>query len=536
MSFVKKYEKYLFWLLVFLHLYPVLVIKLFPTLDGPAHLYNSNLINQLLTDSEGFISQFFTLKSFPVPNFTGHAMLCVFNAILPAWLSEKLLLVLIIILLLFSFRMLIKSFDNSNLFADYLIFPFIYSYTFYLGFFNFTIGLILMFFTLTYWIRNSEETSGKKSVILMLFLLLLYFSHLLTFLFTGFIIGLLIIWNHILDTSSKPSIEAKTKIIIKQILLLLAASIPGLVLTILFFLQKGKEGKLSYLEIAELFSWLTVIRPLITLNYENMEPVTRLIFYSISGLFLYIVISRLQSYFKWKNTSDKNLFYNFHDIWLLICIAFLVMYFVFPDWMSSGGHISMRLLLFFFIFLLIWIGMQKINNMIMTLTVVIFLFVSTKFLIYHAEQSKYLGRDALEIYNTSRYIEGNSTVLPIINSGNWMHSNFSNYLAAEKNNLIVLDNYEADKAHFALMWKENKSPYGIIAPNYGSTIHPCIDPANYERKSGENIDYILRWQYDPASGDSCDMISNSIILERYDLIYTSPGGKAELFLRKPEFF
>lgn len=525
MQQVIKYEKLIFWLLVLIHLYPVLAVKLFPTLDGPAHLYNSNLINHILADGNGAAAEFFRLNIGLDPNYSGHFILCVLNSFLPAWLAEKLLLALIIIAIPLSFRMMLRSLSANTLFMDYLAFPFIYNFTFYLGFYNFTIGIALMFFAIAYWQKIKDKLSAKNTIILSLLLIAVYYSHLFTFLLAGLVIGLLTVWNALpfIAKHEKNPAAAKPS---RQLMFLLLASLPALALTMIFLSHKGNEGPVTYLERSELIDWLVAIRPLITLNFEATEPYTRFIFFTFILLLLYIVASRVYSF-----VYSKSPLLYVHDSFLLLSLILLAMFFTLPDWMASGGYVSMRLLLFFFLFLIAWIGMHELNGIVKAIAVVVFLAVSGCFWLYHREQSKLLAQDALEIYHTAAHVDEGSVMLPVDHSGNWLHSNFSNYLGAEKN-IVVLDNYEADKPQFPLRWRDNKAPYNIIAADFGNNYHPCLDLANYEKVSGSNIDYVLRWHFNRQSTDSCDVITAGRINDSFDLVYTSPGGKAELFRKK----
>src|SRR6187549_2575351 len=137
-------EKYFFFSLSIINLIPVLFYKFFPTLDGPAHLYNATIINQLLAGNE-YLEKFFRFNPEPVPNWTGHFLLSCFNLLLPAFIAEKLLLVLYLLGLPFSFRSLIKTIASGNVFISYYIFPFTYSFLFFLGFYNFCVGLVFLF-------------------------------------------------------------------------------------------------------------------------------------------------------------------------------------------------------------------------------------------------------------------------------------------------------------------------------------------------------------------------------------------------------
>ena len=52
-----RHERYFFWLIIVLYLVPVWMYKFFPTLDGPAHIHNANLLYQYGLSSS-FLSQF----------------------------------------------------------------------------------------------------------------------------------------------------------------------------------------------------------------------------------------------------------------------------------------------------------------------------------------------------------------------------------------------------------------------------------------------------------------------------------------------
>ena len=59
----QKIEPYFFCVITGLTLSPVLFYKFFPTMDGAAHLYNSNLIVQLLFHNNENLNQFFQINT-----------------------------------------------------------------------------------------------------------------------------------------------------------------------------------------------------------------------------------------------------------------------------------------------------------------------------------------------------------------------------------------------------------------------------------------------------------------------------------------
>ena len=92
-AFVSKHEKMLFLLVTIANLSPIFIGRFFPTLDGPSHLYNSNLIVNLLFNSEG-LTPFYAFNPELVPNWSGHFILVLFSSILPSYMAEKILLLI----------------------------------------------------------------------------------------------------------------------------------------------------------------------------------------------------------------------------------------------------------------------------------------------------------------------------------------------------------------------------------------------------------------------------------------------------------
>ncbi|MFN4300308.1 MAG: hypothetical protein ACK4EX_11355 [Thermaurantimonas sp.] len=150
-----------FYLVLAFNIVLLFTIKFFPSMDGPAHLYNANMIAHLLKGNES-LSEFFMIKKFWIPNWTSHAFLAVLHFVMPAWLAEKTLIILYVSGMAFSFRFLVKQMNSDSVALSVLIFPFMYSFLFHLGFYNFSLSFIFFFYAVGLWIRrySSGAISG----------------------------------------------------------------------------------------------------------------------------------------------------------------------------------------------------------------------------------------------------------------------------------------------------------------------------------------------------------------------------------------
>ena len=174
-----KYEYYLFYVFLVINLLPLLVFKFFPTVDGPAHLYNSRLIIELL-GQDSYLENYFTFNEI-APNWLGHIMLSIFQFVFPAYIAEKCLLLIYFIGFPVSFRAFIKIQPDHNNTLIYYVFPFTYSFLLYYGFYNFHIGLVLFFCTLYFWLKYKNDFTIKRTFFLLILTTLMCLSHLFVF-------------------------------------------------------------------------------------------------------------------------------------------------------------------------------------------------------------------------------------------------------------------------------------------------------------------------------------------------------------------
>lgn len=524
-------EKYFFLFVTGLNLIPILSGKFFPTVDGAAHLYNSQLINSLLFDTDSLLSAFFNFNQEPVPNWTGHVILSFFNLFFPAFIAEKVLLLFYMIGLPLSFRALIKTISAHNTLFSYLIFPFTYSFFLFSGFYNFSIGLVFILITLNYWIKQEENLSSLKRILqLFLLLSLAYFSHIFAF---GIILLLIA-----LNISIKAAIQIiensnQTKEILlvsfkKSGALLLSSFIP-LLLFSFYFYSRPSLGSNTFVNHTELINWLKNIRPIIALNFGMEEVYTKKIFYiiaSICVIALYNRINEIQLHAKFSLGAILAIIkktIRVSDVWLGGAIVILIFYFKLPDSDGAAGFLSMRLGLLFFLVLMIWLSTQNFPKWFSLLTIGVALYYHFKLNIYYNTAAKDLNKVAIECNNASEYILPNSIVFPLNYSDNWLHEHFSNYLGIDKP-MVILENYECGPGYFPLNWNEKSIP-NVLLGNIPSKQFSCFHWKNNIQNHPLPIDYIFVFGNLDEKTDSCDQVIKQILSEQYILKYNSNSCK-----------
>lgn len=477
-----EWEQGFFFIILLLHCLPILLLTPFVTLDGPAHLYNAHLMFEVLFGKTNIIHSFFEFNTFPEPNWTGHFLLMVLQAVLPILWAEKVIIILIFVLMAMGFRKLILTINPASAYLSWMIFPFLFNFPLLLGFFNFVLALALLPWWINWWLKNHRNgLQVKNGIFVTLFFMVLYFSHLVVFLLAGLSAGIISIFN---------TPTGNTKKMFKQLLYLFIVSLPGLFLSFLFvffFGTEGYRGEISYLPLAQLVDDLLCSRMFIVYDYTSEKVFT----YTFSGLMVLLTVIGLRHFNK---TFVQRSFG-----W--ICLSSLLIIFVIPDSLASGGILSVRLVQWFYMTWCIWLVALNIPKKAKIFAALIAVGFSFGMMKIHWKVQQELNSDAKQFIAASAHIQPNSIVLPLNYSANWMHSNMSSYLGAMKD-VVVLDNYEATQHHFPLVWKKNMDPE-IHMGNHVSSNRPCVHIEKSEKMTGLKINYVSVWQRPVDLDDSC---------------------------------
>ncbi|MCZ4409482.1 hypothetical protein O3Q51_11725 [Cryomorphaceae bacterium 1068] len=470
---LSKYEVYFFYAITLATLLPVLLYKTFPTVDGPAHLYNARLIHELLIDNTDYLPTFFEFNRSLVPNWLGHLILSSLLFFLPALMAEKVLLAIYIILFPISFRFLWKGLSIDGLtgsFALYFVFPFSYSFLFYYGFYNFHLGMVLLFFTVGFWIKysKSSQIESKQLAFLILLTLLIYFSHVFVFaIFVG-VIGFI----SLIDFLKSPRLDFLKSL--KSRFLLIA---PGCILTIFYLINTtiSPENSGNVANLLESWSMIQSVEPARAIEYGKEGVFTKWIFILLVVILGNLFFVRLKHF---KASLRQN-----SMVWGGISLGLLIVFFLVPN---GPTFIKSRLLVFFFLFLILFISTQKVNVWVRVISFVLINYVNIALLKIYIESTKSANAITAEIIEASQHIEPYSTVLPIDDSGHWLLSHSSNYLGVNKP-LVILENYEAKTDYFPLIWNYSSLPHLHL----GDTDRSPLDFPTNKANTQSQIDYIF---------------------------------------------
>ena len=113
-SIFQRIEIICFFVFTVFNLLPLFSGTFFPTLDGPAHGYNAQVIGQLLSQQQNVFHDYFTFNQDLVPNWTSHVLLTFLNQFMSVVTAEKVILIAFLIGFPYAFRSLIKTLCPSS--------------------------------------------------------------------------------------------------------------------------------------------------------------------------------------------------------------------------------------------------------------------------------------------------------------------------------------------------------------------------------------------------------------------------------------
>ena len=505
--FLKRYEPVLFCAVVVLNLIPILSVKYFPTVDGPAHLYNAKLIIELLSGDSSW-NEFIGFNGSFTPNWTGHLLFFLLLKLFSTSIAEKVILGIYLVGVPLLVKQLLSQLRAPSLVLVYLIFPFLYSYLFHFGFFNYHLAIVFFFAGLVAWLRALNSGSNRDWVLVAVLAFLVSMSH-------PFVFGLFTVVSSTLTVGRVASSNSAFGSVIRPFLVLL----PGIVTTGFFLLNSDSITQTtSRIPWQDLLISFKYIMPIKGLNMELYHIPSKVLLYLFSGLVIVALAGRVIP----SNGSNSA-----RNEWWGVAVFTGLLVFIFPDYLGDAGLISSRLMWFSFIFLIIALALVEFPKIIRSLVFFVALSLTVWSVNHNFTQIKPASNLAAEVVELSESIEPGSTVLPITNFGNRQFTRVAHYVGLQ-NNILLLRNYEAELSYFPLVWNYDGLPkfrLGLVGPT------DCVGWVEGAREA-RTIDYLI-WVSDLDGGtqSECMEVIKTDLANQYEIIEQSKSGRAKLYAK-----
>lgn len=505
-SKIKPYldEKRAFWLFFLIHLIPVWGPSWFYTYDGPAHLHNARQMWEIIIHDNAFLQQYYELNVLP-DNWLIHGILTLLQAVTGMQFAEKILVTGYLLLFAGGFRKWMQQ--QGAPMMSWWVFSFLFFFNFYLGQYSFAFSVAFFPWFLWSWQAFATSPNVKKLAISAAFLLLLYLTHIVSFLTAGLIAGLFSLGFPIHQKLKRSSLLAYLGLI----------STPGLLLSIWFFSQNASSNQISWLPWSEKLYWLINFRSLVVFSFAREEKIT----IAIAAIFWGWTI---WSIFKTRIAQKTQ------KTWLLSWFASIFLFLVLPDMASGGGFISSRLHV---LMLLVWtIFLAALNKGHQKFTKLwgLILCMNLYLLVFYTKTSIHYGKVMHHFQKAVAGIAPNSIVLSLNYSEDWFLPHLTESVGL-KSPIIMVNNYEAQNNYFPLRW-QNKEVIRrdlqslkshLAQPPCGSKAAPSVEVFK--------PDYIVRYAFTPKKDTNCEENMQELLRD-YTLMSISNDRETEVFVRK----
>lgn len=490
----------------------VIMNPLNPTLDGPAHIYNAQLINYLVRGNK-FINDYYMLNKIPAPNLSDHYLLALFLNVFSWQVSEKLMSVLYLLSFPLLFRKLISCWNGANIGLSIFAIPFSFSYLYYMGFYNFCLSFPVLFGIIIYYRNNfvdeNKQPKARNYLLITFLVTLLYFTNGLAFLFAGLLLFLFEFSRWV------RCYKQHRDFLFKRVIFFAFIWVPGLLFFIFFLYKVHYNSGPNGLSFAQLMNWIYIVRPLLVYGFVEIRY-TQWFFYAFCvGLFISVYL-RIKS-------GNLLKFYPSDCILLLSAVIFLL-YLLVPD-DASVGWMSVRLSCFFFVFIIIWIAIQRGTKAITWIISVFIIIVHFKLLFeVHQRVISDLTRQVEIVEKAGKFIKPNSVMLSVDVTGDWLAYHFPDYVGVDKP-VVIVDNYEANDGWFAVNWNTYTLPQMLLS---GRNLRPPY--SNLSPISSSAINYIFIYgNYNDVLQKQEWQTIRTIMQEKYKITYISPDKDIHIF-------
>ena len=504
---------------------PVWIFTYFPTQDGPDHLNNAKIIYDIIFNKNSFFKDFYFVDFSSVTNSFTYALLAISIKIFGANIAQKMMASIYIIFFVISVHYALGNFKNRI----YLFFPYIYSVFFNFGFFGFLYSICCFFlFHGTLW--RWEKSRQTKYIYYMLAI------SIFTFLCHVFSLYMLIIYTTIRagwiyyteKYGSKNYLVPPPGISWKKLIFA-----PSLTLIPMFLLSFfSKEGfNLSHVAYARKLKMLGGL--LVNSSLYNHNKVEMLFSFLLSSVIFLNLINILRRKEKRHNSKIEI---------IIFIVALCSIYLILPDAFSSY-YIDHRINLYIYLALTLFIATSAINDSDIFYLKITSLSVCGALLCFNIYYYAQYNKNISSYMSVAHCVPKESLVLSLsfahkgISEGNKDLSDriapmehASGYLATI-NDLMTLDNYEADKQFSMVKFKPQMNPNKIIG-NLDDAFYAQdkLDIGNYYLATKKPIQYLILWGHglhkysDMAEKELSDAISHD-----YKLICASDDGYTQLY-------
>lgn len=463
----ETWTRRIFFVLALLYILPFWIVDYIPTVDGPSHTYNAWILRQHgNTEDFPLFQRYYEINAKPYPNWLGHAVMGLLMLAVPPLVAEKILVSGYALLFLFGVWYLVGSVRRDQRWTAFLAFAFPYNLTSQFGLYNFSLSLALFPWILGLWWRNRASPALAFAMKINLLLWLCWLSHVVSFTLALFAIAVL--W---LATIRRGTWRRH----LRHIPILL----PQVILPIWYFSTQGTAGRASRWPFDMTLHYFLNLGALVTFSPDQLRFAR-----TVALLFGVLVLLTLwRGLYRSRRPRQE-------DVFLLLALLLLVVYFLSPNGMAGGSMLKNRLSLFPWLLLIPWLS-PRLGRTAQGAGLAILVALAVWNLGAQIRWHDRLDGEMRRYLAGLEAVRPNSRLLPLLFEYNGRGSQFpifthaANYASLEKG-LVNWANYEAAVEFFPTRFRASAPPPPAWMP--GTDPEPLV--ANWQGR----VDYVYTWR------------------------------------------
>ncbi len=527
-----RLERVVFGALLGLHVLAIWAVPYFPSQDGPVHLEVASAFLRYDQPEYTVLREYYVRNLALFPNWTVYLLLMGLMLVTPPLIALKLFLTGYTLALPLSARYACRAMRAPPSCAV-LALPLVHGYFFYLGFYNFCVGIVLFTVLIGYWALHRGRLTRRGWLGVAGLLAALYVTHLFALGAACLTLAAIAGWELVRDAvrlrRHRPAIR---RLLWTQALPLLAVTgAAGLAMAI-FLSRNPLTVTVQPVSAAVRVKELLAMRFLVAFGGSE-QAVAAGFGALLVGYLALAVVRRVR-----RRRLER------WDGLLIAAAGCLVVYGLIPNTVANVGFIAERALPFVFVLAVLWLAVQPRPAAARRGLWRLGAAFAVAFLAVRAAQHGPLSACVEEYLNGARLIDANATLVPLRldwmarrADGRGVETRFepllhaAGYLAATRH-LVEFDNYAAALPNFPIWFRDAIDPFRTLGMIEGHP--PDVDLDRYVAQTGGRIDYVLIWGLDEGAPPH-PAIQRVLaqLAQGYDLILVSPQrGRMRLYRRR----
>lgn len=161
----------------------VLSMPVFPSQDGPLHLYYVNIFRHLLFHTPGVYADTFFINRYLPPYSLYYYGLIALGSVMSLPMADKLIVCACFVIFALGVRALCRVVSGESDWAPFLALPILINWSLMMGFVNYSLATGIACFALAVWCRNTGHPGLPRRALFLLLLLATILTHPVPWLF-----------------------------------------------------------------------------------------------------------------------------------------------------------------------------------------------------------------------------------------------------------------------------------------------------------------------------------------------------------------